>query len=450
MGYRLGSKLKRLISEGKGASAQRELLGVMQISESEIGSLARPNTRASLAKRLDAVRDMDIMDLWEGLIGSVRTTCFEGQDWNNTAELMKRASHKAALGMPLEEAEVQSNMFQLLTQAKLFTTMMATYELTAATYEAIFETFDSPYGIYDHQIPSDAPEVEFVKEGEEYKTAPLGDRFCQTKANKFGRIIELTRETMITDKTGQVVEQAMKLAESAKYREDQLAALAFQDSANSTLIRDAAEADAGAYYPERTRKALYRTSAVAAASDPRGYERMINQVTGANNLLQWDNIAKALWLMRAATNNQGQLIEVTGAEPLKIIVPYTLEQRAAALTALGGMARIDTNAAAGTESSLLQVPDFIQKNFGIRSAIVIPWRLLTAAATASQSVWYLGGLTKRMWRAHRRWDTEFTRASPAQLGGDDFKRDVITKVRGGFNKGFRCVDDKYTVKSQNS
>ena len=94
MGHRLGSKLKRYISEGKGASAQRELLGVMQISEAEIGSMSRPKTRESLQRKLDAVKDIDIMDLWESLMGSVRTER-DGGGKGSTVKIVSIEYHRS-------------------------------------------------------------------------------------------------------------------------------------------------------------------------------------------------------------------------------------------------------------------------------------------------------------------------------------------------------------------
>jgi hypothetical protein len=441
---KLGQKLKSFFGRGikVGRAALEEALQEVQCSESE---MRRPHRhRDSLAAKQSNAREIDIMDLWEAFYGSVRTTCFDDQGWHETQALNRRALQKMELGLPLEEAEVYSNAFQLLTQAKLFTTMQAAYELTPAGYEALFDTFDSPYKDYKHQIPSDAPTVDYIPEGGEYQTKNLVDRWCQTKANKFGARIELTRETMITDRTGQVVEQAEQLAMSNKYREDELAQKAFCDLSNSSYIPDANEQDPGCYYPEGTNVPLYRTT---AGSTKVGYEDAINKKGSGANLLHWDAIATAIQLLRRMVNpRSGQYIEAIG-NSIWVVVPIALEQRARLLTAVGNGAL--TVLGASTDSITTRAPDPIRQ-LGVQTVNVMVWNKLPETGTLSQSTWYVaGGMVKRQFRKHRRWDPEFTRASVAQLGGDDFKRDVITAVRAGFNAGFRSVDDKYVIQNVN-
>jgi hypothetical protein len=442
---RIGSNLKRLIAEGAGNDAISHVASQITLTESEI---KRPwENRVSLQTKLRNCRDVDVVDLWENLIGSVNTTARDEQGWEETKQRIYGAQQKASTGLPLSEAEVMSNAFQLLTQAKLFTTMQAVYELTPAVYTQFFGTFDSPYKEYNHQIPSDAPTADYVPEGGEYPTGQLVDRYCKTKANKFGRRIELSRETLIADKTGQVVEQAESLAASVKYREDELAALCFADSANSSLIPDANEADTGCYYPEGTRCALYRTSAGTTKAT---YETSINKKTG--DLVSWNSIAAHIQLLRAMQNRRGQYIETVGGT-ITIVVPFGLEQRAGLLTAIGAGALtvISNNRAADTTESIeTRAPNPIQQ-LGVQTVKMVMWNKLTTANTPEQSTWYTVGsmVTNQFWK-HQRWATEFSRATQAQLGGDDFKRDIVLSVRGGFNAGFRAVDDKYVIQGTHS
>ena len=251
---------------------------------------------------------------------------------------------------------------------------------------------------------------------------------------------------MITDRTGQVVDQATAVAQSAKYKEDQLAALAWQDSSNSSLIPDASEVDAGAYYPEATQTALYRATAATGSSVNARYAYSVNKGGSPNYLLHWNNIATALQLLNSMKNYQSQYIDVFAGGPLKIIVPIALEQRAKMLAMTGAGAEIRSNDSAGTAMNILHVPDYI-KAMGVSSVQVIVWKLLPSltSTSAPNSVWYLAGASQKQFRKHQRWPTEFGRATQAQLGGDDFRRDVLFSVRAGFNAGFRAVDDKYVI-----
>lgn len=442
---KLGSLIRRHIQEGVGQDA------IAGITEAVLPTPDEKRTpwlyKEALAKKRAAARDIEIMDLWEAMVGPVRSTCVGEQDWENTCKLFEMCElHNRTNGrFPLQEAETYANAFILLTQAKLFTTMMATYELTPATYERIFGTFEAPYERFDHHIPSDSPEVSYVKEGQAYPVKSIADRYCKTKANKFGAIIDLTRETMIADKTGRVIEECEGLAASTKYTEDALAALAFRDASNSTLIPDSNEQDAGSYFPEGTRVALFRT---AVGSTMVNYEKAINKKT-SNNLLQWNNIQAALYLLRNMTNGKGQYINVTGGKPLKLIVPHGLEQRAKMLASPQAIAQIDRNNTAGTESAFLRVPGFLKEMAG-QTVEVVVWDKLPTESTDTQSTWYLAGDTQKMYRKHQVWAVEFARADRSQLGGQDFSRDILMRFKGGFKSGFRAVDDKYTIQNTNS
>ena len=451
--YGLGEIIKKHITEGRVSTQGGRLSGAifsdpkdglfktMLLTEAE-GK--RPWLhRKILEEKRDVARQISIQDLFESLIGSIHSKCRDQNVFDaEVSALFRSAQAKMQVGAQMEEAEVFANAFQLLTQAKLFTTMTATYTLTPAVYEALFGSFDSPFEKFDHQIPSDAPELDYVPMGKEYPTGGIKDRFCSTRAFKFGRIIELARETLLADQTGLVVQTAEGLAESAKYREDELAVLAWEDSSNASLVTQEPNADAGSYFPERTQKALYRTSAVSGALSE--YQQAINK-TGTNPLRQWDSIQKAFLLLKKMQNVAGQGIDVMASGPLKVVVPQALTFRARLAVNPLSMHQNDSNPSTGTERFFTRTPDAIRIATGVDMIEVIEWRKLAEAGTADNSTWYLAGDSKKQFVRHVRWPVEFSRATPAQQGHDEFKRDVVLSVRAGFNAGFRAVDDKYVI-----
>ena len=444
MALKVGKELRRFIDESpeKGEQAMTAVLEQVQLTEQEA---MKPHLHHdALARKMQNADDIDLQEVFNEFFGSPISLLREQGDFERWRKKQLLAEQKRDLGLPLEEAEVMSNQFQLLTQAKLYATMMATYELTKAVYENLFDTFVSPFKLFDHQIPSDAPELSYTPENQDYPTRTLSDRFCQTKANKFGAIIPITREVILTDRFGQVTQQAKAMAASAKYREDQLAAAAFQDASNGTYIPDASEQDAGAYFPERTNYALYRTAPVTTGSQT-NYQTVTNQIAIASNYLNnWTQLQNAIQLLLGMTNVKGQLIEVIPATGLTLVVPYGLAQRASILKS-SVLTVTDTNNSAATENIQMRAINPLA-NLGIQGTVnVLVWNKLTTSATASQSPWYLAGNSKLQFKRHMRWDVEFNEATPAQLGGDDFLKDVIYKVRAGFNTGFRAVDDKYVV-----
>lgn len=426
-----------------GKAGLQEVLKHVELTEQEHNNPSKH--RDKVLDKMANASSLDIHKLFEGFIGPVKEKCSHDSDWQAVNEMMKTADNKRKMGLPLSEAEVMSTAFQLLTQAKLFTTMNATYILAPSVHELLFGSFDSPFKIYDHQIPSDAPTMDAVPEAGLITADPLTDRFSQTKAFKHAKRVDLTRETLLTDRTGQVVEQANQLGTSLKYREDELAAKAFQDQSNASLFTAAPlEADAGAYFPERVNVPLYRT---AAGTTKPNYEAVINK-TSSNFLIQWDSIAQAIRLLRQMKNLKNQFIQTING-PLRIVVPFGLEQRAKLLAAAGTGAEVRGlglagGAATNTDFSVFHAPDWIKK-MGVPSIEVIVWDLLDPGNPASQSVWYACGDSQKQFRKQKRWGAEFNVATQAQLGGEDFRRDILMSARATANVGFRSVDDKYVI-----
>jgi len=454
--YGLGEIIRKHVTEGRLTAEHGRLSGpilsdpkdglykTMLLSESE-GK--RPwRHREILEEKRGVARQISIPHLFESLLGSIHTKCRDPHVFQSeVTALFSSAADKIRLGVKLEEAEILANAFQLLTQAKLFTTMTATYTLTPAVYESLFGSFDSPYEKYDHQIPSDAPELDYVPMGSEYPTGGMTDRFCQTKAFVFGRIIELNRMTFLGDRTGIVVQQSEGISASAKYREDELAVLAWEDSSNVSLVTQQANADAGSYFPEQVQKALWRTAAVTTGTQ-QNYQKAINK-TAANPLRQWDSIQTAFLLLKKMQNVAGQDIDVMAGGPLKVVVPQALTFRARLAVNPLSMHQTDANVSGGAESFLTRTPDAIRIATGVDMIEVIEWRKLTENVTPDNSTWYLAGDSTKQFRRHVVWPVEFLRATPAQQGHNEFKRDVVLSFRAGFNAGFRSVDDKYVVQS---
>jgi hypothetical protein len=404
--------------------------------------LQREEVEPGLEKKLTNAKDINIQHLFEELMCPISHLKGNPKKFLEVQKKMRIAEQKRELGLELQEADVLSTAFDLLTQAKLFTTMEATYILTSATHEQLFGTFQSDYKNYPHQIPSDAPVLLNVNEDQNYPEAQLSDRAVMTRAWKFGRIVGLTRETMIQDKTGQVVKQCEDLAKSAKYREDELACLAWQDTSNASLITEE-PADAGSYFvtTSGTRVPLYRTAAGTTAP---AYESVVNK-TSANPLNTWQSLVLPIRLLRQMQNNAGQYIDVINGQALTVVAPFGLEGIARQLLAPGAMNQIVNNPnTSGTEFNITRVPDFIN-SLGVSSIKLIIWDKLPTAGTASQSTWYLAGDSKQAARKHQRWGVEFDRATAAQLGGEDFKKDRLMAFRAGFNAGTRFVDDKYVI-----
>ena len=85
---------------------------------------------------------------------------------------------------------------------------------------------------------------------------------------------------------------------------------------------------------------------------------------------------------------------------------------------------------------------------GASSLNVLVWNKLAQEGTAANSKWYLAGNTMQALICHECWAVEFAQATPAQMGGDDFDRDVLFKTRGGCKIGFGAIDDKFVIQNK--
>ena len=91
---RLGKKLRRFTQESvqKGQAAVQEVLKTVQLSEEECNKPFKH--KESLAKKRKNAEEIDIIDLWEHFMGSVRQTCFHETDWREIQQTMKNADLK--------------------------------------------------------------------------------------------------------------------------------------------------------------------------------------------------------------------------------------------------------------------------------------------------------------------------------------------------------------------
>lgn len=346
-------------------------------------------------KELDLTTRFSLKMLWEGLVGDTALTL--------------------QTPVALREDAVRVDDFRRLTGAALDTAFREGYHAHAGVGERLVTTVKNVYEIARHDQPSGLGTLKRVKEGEPYPETSFSDRFCESKACKFGRSVKITREAILRDQSGQLQARARSIGQLAAARKDEIILKAIEDGTHSETGRKA-------YYPEGSQKTLYRSS---AGSDV-DYEFAINLVA-SNGLATKENIAAAWQKLARMTDKAGNPIDVMDGFPM-LLVPRELEITAREIVNAVLVELINANVHTHTVNQFSGIEIF------------------GSPRLADATSWYYGFFPKQfVW--HEVWPIEFRQASDAERGAMDFDSDVIVAYRGGFYGGCNAIDDKFVVKN---
>jgi len=304
---------------------------------------------------------------------------------------------------------ISSSAFPYITEKLIYKEMLAAHDIAMMGLDRIVPTIQMSNEKEDIAGLSAIDTLTEVIEGQPYEEGGVSEYYVQVKAKKFGRIISLTREMVLFDKTGEVVRRAKRIGENAGQWKHRFIVEALTDQAiNAT----GESANYGLLWNGSGGNAIY-------ANDHSSYfdgQTNDNLVSGA---LTFDNFASARALLRRMKNSVGDYVFVN---PRHLVVPPELEASALILmqsTQKAGSANNDVNVFKGSAD-----------------VIVSPY-------LADSNDWFLGDVSRQIvWG--RVWDLEVV----AQRRGSDadFERDVVQRYRASIFGGARCVDYRYVVK----
>lgn len=346
-------------------------------------------------QEIDLTSRFSLKMLWEGVVGDPALTLQSP--------------------VTLREDAVRVDDFRRLTAAALDTAFRDGYRAHSGVGERLVTTVKNVYETARHDQPSSLGTLKRIKEGEPYPDTSFSDRYCESKAFKFGRSVKITREAILRDQSGQLQAQARSIGHLAAARKDEIVLKAIEDATHGETGRKA-------YYPEGAQKALYRSSAGSDAD----YEYAIN-LAASNGLATKENIAGAWKLLAKMTDKAGNPIDVMDGFPM-LLVPRELEITAREIVNAVLVELINSNVHTHTVNQFSGIEVF------------------GSPRMSDSTSWYYGFFPKQfVW--HEVWPIEFRQASEAERGALDFDSDVIVAFRGGFYGGCNAIDDKFVIKN---
>jgi len=204
---------------------------------------------------------------------------------------------------------VHPTAFPLVTGKLLSKKMLDAYAAAPTIGDQLVETFTSKL-ILD-RIPgfSTGGAIEEVNPGANYQhTGVIEEKWAQVKGKKYGKILDITEETLMFDQTGQIIRRAGMIGRDAAVYREKMILNTVQDI-TGYLAWYHGDADAeGA-----TRVAVYSTSTTAP-------HRTSNQITNA--LVNHTDINAAVILLGLMTDERGDPITVG---PKILLVPLALD-----------------------------------------------------------------------------------------------------------------------------
>lgn len=230
--------------------------------------------------------DFSIRQLWEGLVGPVNDTLAMSKVYDPTHKVFREG--------------VRSTGFPIAMDNLMIAKVIEGYNAPNFIGDRLVDVV--PTNTPEEDIPgfTDAMGPEEVLEGEPYKKATMGEKSARVSAKKFGRIIDVTEEAIMFDKTGLVLRRAQQIGKAAgTHRENR-------------ILRGITGVEANVYRPGGTAETLYDASN--------------NNLNTSNPLSSWTAIDKAL--QEHAKNVKDDRLHQDGDpimwNPTQIVVPPEL------------------------------------------------------------------------------------------------------------------------------
>lgn len=257
---------------------------------------------------------------------------------------------------------------------------------------------------------------EDIGEGQPYGSAAMTEDWVQTpEMKKRGTKIGVTKELVIADKTGQLLDRCRDVGFGVRYNRE-------------IRILDLVLGLTPSVYRRRNR------AAVDVYGDKSG-DHDFDNLLATNALVDYTDIENAELQFEELTDpNTGILISVV---PNTVIVPTALRRRAEVVTGQRTMVQfVDNQANAGT-LRMQTDSNLMQTNYRVLSSPLVKQR------TSSSSTWFIGD-PKRAFRYMQAWGLTVI-AAPASHP-DDFDRDVVAQWKASEMGVAVVVDPRYMLK----
>jgi hypothetical protein len=318
------------------------------------------------------------------------------------------------LDRPERVAEAMaSSSFPVITRQLLHPTVIAAYELAYGdTGQLVTEI---PVARDEEKLAgfTDPQGLERVGQLMPYEESVLDEKYVLLKSFKFGRIISLSREMILFDQTGQIVERARRIGEMAGYHK---AEFIIKKACSLTTVAITNEAANQSLFWNGTARTMY-------ANDHSSFDVQTNdnlQTTAFSTA----GIKASMLLLRKMKNQVGQFINVS--LPIDLLIPPDLEEDAWML--------------ANSEHQYDNAEN--AKNPYKNKFNIIISSFLTDAED-----YYIGNFKKQTY-----WGTVWPIETSEQASNSEkaFENDIVSRFKVSYFGGCNTVDYKYVVKSESS
>lgn len=340
--------------------------------------------------------DVSIRALWEGLVGPAEDTLALGGRVSNGINWMGMREEVSSTAFPKATgALIASKVIEGYNQVDYIGDDLVTPMPSRLKTETIVG-FGAVSGPLD------------VDEGMPYEDSSINEKYVTAVAQKRGRLISLTEETILHDQTGQLMQRAMRLGEKARWDREKRIIEGVTDVTN-------------VYRKDGTLTTLYATGAGSHAN-----------LIASNALVDWTDIDTVMQTVAAQTDENGDRIMVTLRQ---ILVPYALAMTAKYIVGATEI-RKDTNPSAGTAADITVA----QNPLAGMNMQVLTSPYIDADSSTS---WYIGDF-KRAFIYQTIWPLQTLAARPGHE--DEFNRDIVFKYKVREYGNVACLDHRLVYK----
>ncbi len=308
---------------------------------------------------------------------------------------------------------LNTSMFPNITGELINQTIMQSYAYALAGVMNLVTELDSKKQDFDYIPGFLAPDgMARVKEGLPYPVTHFGEKLARVQLEKYGRIIELTREMILGDQTGQIVRIAQRVGDKYGIVQHRLIIQTAIDGARTDLE----EATSTAFYLDGSARTVFATT-----------HSTVDGQTNANT--PSSGAVPSSSTIDAAFAYAGVITDEKGDYTTQLGYPHALCR------------------AGATEKTLWEFfyskgkPDTTDRADNFYAEKTKP--SIFTSPYISATAWYLGDFSKDLvWL----WTWKPETVSQGQDSNASFERDIIARFKWDFKGGCGRTDYRHAYK----
>lgn len=392
----------------------KELARTMQAGIKEGTDNARVGLANALKEQQIKVEEWNIGELFRECFGDAAFSALRSGSAEDVADFFTSIKREAA-------GAVSTAAFAAVNKAFAYTAFLEPYSYPQFVFQQLIPTTPLPQGSVKYMeipgITNIGDETDVVEEGDAYPVAGVTDNIIRTpEVVKKGVRVEVTKEAIFFDRTGQVVQQCRDVGTSQALKREKRAI---------AMVVDGGESKANGYYRYRWGKSNTGGFATIQTYGDNSGTHNWDNLAASNPFTDFENMNTAWQRLMAQTDPfTGEPIyfqprHVVVGPSLAFNVPRVFA--ANIVTAVGGY---PTSGNPSRSEFTNPVNSIVGAVTPVGTASMLFENLNTTASAAT--TWYLGDLT----RAFGYLEAWAPRVDSMSTGTDaDFERDVVLQFK---------------------